>query len=77
VIYLPLAEMVDLGAERERLRKEIEEVEAEIARAGQLLANPNFVQRAPEAVVGKHRERLSAAQERLAVLQSRLGELGG
>ena len=77
VIALPLAGMVDLDAERERLRREIDEVEAEIARAGALLGNPSFVERAPAPVVAKHRERLSSAQERLALLQSRLGELGG
>ena len=77
VIALPLAGMVDLDAERERLRREIDEVEAEIARAGALLGNPSFVERAPAPVVAKHRERLSGAQERLALLQSRLGELGG
>ena len=67
--------MVDLEGERERLRKEIGEVEAEIDRAGSLLGNENFVRRAPEAVVAKHRERLAAAEERLALLRQRLREL--
>ncbi|HET9016993.1 MAG TPA: valine--tRNA ligase [Thermomicrobiaceae bacterium] len=77
VIYLPLAGLVDLDAERSRLRADIDAVEAEIARASELLANENFVARAPDHVVARHRERLSAAQERLALLQSRLGELAG
>ena len=76
VIYLPLAGMVDLDAERQRLRGEIEQVEEEIARAGSLLANENFVQRAPAEVVDRHRQRLTDLQERLALLQSRLADLG-
>ena len=77
IIYLPLAGMVDLDAERERLRKEIEQVEEEIARAGQLLSNENFTSRAPAEVVDRQRERMSSSQERLALLQARLGELAG
>ncbi|HEX3722061.1 MAG TPA: valine--tRNA ligase [Nitrolancea sp.] len=76
IIYLPLAGMVDIDAERERLTKEIEQVEEEIARTGQLLSNENFTNRAPADVVNRQRERLSSAQERLALLQARLGELG-
>jgi valyl-tRNA synthetase len=77
IIYLPLAGMVDLDAERERLGKEIEQVEEEIARTGQLLSNDNFTSRAPAEVVNRQRERLSSSQERLALLQARLGELAG
>ena len=77
VVYLPLAGLVDLDTERARLRGEIDQVEEEIARASGLLANENFVARAPAEVVERHRERLTAAQERVALLQSRLGELGG
>ncbi len=75
IVYLPLAGLVDVEAERRRLEGEIAEVEAEIARTGRLLENENFLTRAPEGVIAKHRERLSAAQERLALLQSRLAEL--
>jgi valyl-tRNA synthetase len=77
VIYLPLAEMMDHEAELARLRSEIAQVEVEIARTGALLANQNFVSRAPEEIVNRHRERLSGAEERLAILQNRLAEIGG
>jgi valyl-tRNA synthetase len=72
LIYLPLAGLVDLDAERQRLSKEIDEVTAEIDRAKGLLSNEKFVSRAPDAVVSKHRDRLREAEERLALLQSRL-----
>ncbi len=77
VIYLPLAGMVDLDAERGRLAKEIEQVDEEIARIGQLLGNDQFISRAPADVVNKQRDRLSSSQDRLALLQARLGELNG
>jgi valyl-tRNA synthetase len=77
VIYLPLAGMMDHKVEQARLRSEIDQVEAEIARTGALLANQNFVSRAPEEIVNRHRERLSGAEERLAILQNRLAEIGG
>ncbi len=77
VIYLPLAGMVDIDAEKERLKKEIEQVEEEIARIGQLLSNEQFVSRAPADVVNKQRDRLTAAQDRLALLQARLDEIDG
>jgi len=68
--------MVDLDAECERLTKEIEQTEEEIARTGQLLANENFTSRAPADVVERQRERLTSSQERLALPQARLAELG-
>jgi valyl-tRNA synthetase len=76
VIYLPLAGMVDIAAERERLTKEINEVSEEIKRASDLLGNENFVSRAPEHVVSKHRERLADANERKELLEERLNSLG-
>ncbi|HLI50345.1 MAG TPA: class I tRNA ligase family protein, partial [Thermomicrobiaceae bacterium] len=77
VISLPLAGMVDLAAERERLQREIAESEAERERIEALLSNDKFVSRAPEAVVQKQRDQLAAAAERLVLLRARLGELGG
>ncbi len=75
VIYLPLRGMIDLEAERERLRREIEEVLAEVDRARQLLANEQFTRRAPAHVVERQRTRLTEAEERLALLRARLVEL--
>ena len=61
-IYLPLAGMVDLEAEKKRLLKEKAKVEEEIARAEALLANEEFLQKAPKEVVEKHRARLEEAK---------------
>jgi valyl-tRNA synthetase len=74
-IYLPLAGMVDLAAERARIEKDIEGVRAEIGRIDSQLRNENFVSRAPANVVDAQRERLATAEERLMLLQKSLDEL--
>ncbi|HMM40878.1 MAG TPA: valine--tRNA ligase [Thermomicrobiales bacterium] len=74
-IYLPLAGMVDLAAERARIEKEVTEVEAEIARVDAMLGNEQFVAKAPEKVVAVQRERREKALERRALLLKSLAEL--
>jgi valyl-tRNA synthetase len=75
VAILPLAGMVDLDAERDRLRKEIAAAEAERDRAQAQLGNEAFVSRAPEQVVAVQRQRLATAEEQISLLQRRLAEL--
>ena len=57
-IYIPLADIVDFEAERERLNKELAATDGEIKRAEGKLSNENFTSRAPEAVVNAEREKL-------------------
>ena len=75
-IYLPLSGLLDLEVERTRLGREIEEAGREVEKSEKNLANPNFAQRAPAAIVDKEREKLAAAQERLTKLAQRLNDLG-
>jgi valyl-tRNA synthetase len=76
VALLPLAGMVDLEAERDRLRKEIAATVAERDRATAQLGNEAFVSRAPEHVVAVQRQRLATAEEQISLLERRLAELG-
>ncbi|OQY16840.1 MAG: hypothetical protein B6I35_15360 [Anaerolineaceae bacterium 4572_32.2] len=71
-IYLPLAGMVDLDAERERLGQELEKVRAQISRSKDLLANEGFATKAPEHVIQRERDKLADLQEHAAKLQERL-----
>ncbi len=48
-IYIPFAELVDVGKELERLHKEEARLEAELKRSEKMLSNPNFVNKAPKA----------------------------
>ncbi|MEJ7839687.1 MAG: class I tRNA ligase family protein, partial [Thermomicrobiales bacterium] len=76
VVSLPLSDLVDLGAEKERLRKELEEAVTERGRAKAQLANESFMARAPEKVVQVQRQRLTLAIERIATLEARLVDVG-
>jgi valyl-tRNA synthetase len=74
---LPVAEFVDLAAERARLGKEIAAHGADIDRTAKKLANPDFVSRAPEEVVEENRERLADAEGAKARLEAALRRLEG
>ncbi len=74
-VVLPLAGMVDLAAERERLQKELERVEADIQRRQGKLSNEQFVSKAPENVVQKERDALIAQETAAATLRERLAAL--
>ncbi|MBN8471310.1 valine--tRNA ligase [Corallococcus exiguus] len=71
-IYVPLAGLVDLDAERDRLKKEIVRSEQELAGLQRKLDNPNFVARAPPDVVEKDKARVAELQERTVKLQDHL-----
>jgi valyl-tRNA synthetase len=66
---------VNITAERARLQKEIARLESEIAKANAKLSNPNFVERAPAAVVVQEKERLATFLATLEQLKSQLDKL--
>ncbi len=66
VAALPLKGVIDLAAERARLEKELQKVEADIKRVDAKLANADFLKRAPEEVVDAEREKREDAQVRHA-----------
>ncbi len=74
-ILVPLSDLIDKDAERQRLAREIERLEGECARASNKLDNAAFVERAPEAVVNKERQRLSESSAALEKLRGQLGRL--
>ncbi|HEX6478734.1 MAG TPA: valine--tRNA ligase [Ktedonobacteraceae bacterium] len=76
-IYLPLAGLLDISKELERLDKEIAQAQQEILRLQGKLANESFVTRAKPEVVEKEREKLATQEERIGKLLERRAELGG
>jgi valyl-tRNA synthetase len=74
-IYLPLAGMVDLGAERARLQKELTHIEEGVARSQKLLSNDEFIAKAPAEVVQRERDKLAGLEEQAEKLRHRLDAL--
>jgi len=66
VAALPLKGVIDIGAERTRLSKEMAKADADIARSDAKLNNPKFVERAAEEVVEEEREKREEALARKA-----------
>ncbi len=69
-VILPLAEIIDVDAEKARLTRELGRLEDEIARLNRKLANPAFLAKAPADVIATDRGRLEAA----AHAMTKLGE---
>ena len=68
-IYLPLAELVDIAAELERIAKEKAKAEENLKRIEAKLANESFTSRAPENVVNAEREKAEKARSLIAKLE--------
>ena len=73
---LPLEGIIDFAAEKVRLAKEIEKLNAEAKKIEAKLGNADFVARAPEDVVEENRERLADAHSRAEKLSAALKRLG-
>ncbi len=74
--FIPLADFVDIDAERARISKRLAEVEAELAKAQAKLGNPSFRERAPAEVVGKEEAKVSELEARADQLRAQRDELG-
>ncbi len=76
-LYLPLAGVIDVAAERARLGRELEKVRAEIAKLEERLANPAFSEKVPARVLEEHRQRLRDWQARQAQIETAVANLPG
>jgi len=74
-IYLPMDELIDVDAERAKLVKLVEKYQTEIRRVEQRLNNPNFMEKAPPAVLEENRRRLLEYQNMLSQTQNALNSL--
>ena len=74
-IKIPMADLVDLQAERARLTKEKETVQKQLDGVLARLSNEAFTSKAPEKVVATARENAARLQEKLALLQQSMDSL--
>jgi valyl-tRNA synthetase len=75
-ILLPVGDLIDLDAERDRLRKRLATAEDERGRAEKKLANAGFRDKAPEDVVRAEQQKVERFEREAAALQEQLAELG-
>ena len=75
-IRLALHVEIDVAAEKARLGKEIQRLEAELAKAQGKLANQAFVAKAPPAVIEQEKARLADFGTKLGALREQLARLG-
>ncbi|QAU23644.1 valine--tRNA ligase [Dyella sp. M7H15-1] len=75
-VLIPLAGLIDLGAEKARLAKEIGKIESEIKKCENKLGNANFVANAPAEVVTQERQRIADWGTQLTTLREQLQKLG-
>ena len=78
-LVLPLAEVIDIAAERARLDKALGKLTREIVQIEGKLANGKFLEKAPEAEIEKQRTRLAAAgaeRDRIETARARLAGMG-
>ncbi len=74
-IFVPLEGLIDLDAERVRLEKEIKRLQQAVENIEKKLANAAFVDKAPNDVVEREREKLVSFGTTIEKLKANLGEL--
>jgi len=75
-LFMPLAELVDVEKERERIEKEIVKIKNSMDRVEQKLSNNQFTAKAPEEVVKAERDKLDKLRALMDNLNDSLRELG-
>ncbi|MEX2528031.1 MAG: valine--tRNA ligase [Gemmatimonadota bacterium] len=76
-IFLPLEGVVDLDRERSRLKQEMDRLAGQLTGIRKKLENRNFVERAPEAVVEKERDKAFQMEAQRGKLEEKLMILEG
>ncbi|MBE28782.1 hypothetical protein CL646_01740 [bacterium] len=71
-ILIPLAGLIDKGAEQERLNKEIEKLLRLKSQFSSKLGNEKFINGAPEAIVDNEKEKLASTERALMDLEQQL-----
>ncbi|MBR1913486.1 MAG: valine--tRNA ligase [Lachnospiraceae bacterium] len=76
-VYIPLAELVDIGGEIERLEKERKRLEGELKRSNAMLSNEKFLSKAPESKIAEEKEKLASYEKMMSEVKERIASLKG
>lgn len=76
-LLVPLAGVIDVGQEIQRLEKEKTSLDFEVNRIEKKLANPGFVGKAPEAVVNVEKAKLEDYRNKRELVLKRLSQMKG
>ena len=71
-VFLPLAGLIDVEQERQRLTKELDRISGQIRATEARLGSEQFAARAPAEIVAKEREKLESLKDQATRLQSKL-----
>jgi valyl-tRNA synthetase len=74
-VAIPLEGLIDFEQERQRLRKELDKLQAESTKLEAQLGNANFVERAPEEKVNELRARITDIAQRSVQLKQTIENL--
>lgn len=74
-IYMPFSELVDIGQEIERLKKEEAKLYKELARVQGMLNNEKFVSKAPEAKIAEEQAKMDKYMQMMEQVKERLAQL--
>ncbi len=75
VIFVPLAGVIDIDKEIQRLEKEIDKSDREMAAVSKKLSNDDYLQKAPEAVVAKTRRKYEQLGDKQRQLETNLQKI--
>ncbi len=76
-VYIPLAELVDMGEEIARLEKEEKRLQGELKRSNAMLTNEKFLSKAPESKIAEEKEKLAGYEKMMSEVKERLAALKG
>lgn len=74
-MYIPLAEVIDIDQEKNRLDKELSATQTYVVSLKKKLGNKSFVANAPKEIVAAEETKFEEAEQKMILLQKQLEEL--
>ena len=74
-IYVPLADLIDINSEHDRLSKEVTRLQNQIITVNQKISNKDFLGKAPAHVIEREREKLKTFTNNMNTIQNNLNSL--